>query len=67
MGNQKPKTIGINSIFNLGIKNLTILIFVLILYKNDINVAIIDRDVNYIICKLKMTYIFDVFIINLEF
>ena len=67
MGNQKPKTIGINSIFNLSIKNLIILIFVLILDKNDINVAIIDTDVNYVICKLKMAYVFEVSIMNLEF
>lgn len=67
MSKQKPKTIIISSLDNLGKENLTILVFTLILNTNVVDIAIIDTNIYYLVYKLKRAQVFAVLIKNLKF
>ena len=67
MNNQKPKTIIINSIDNLGKKDLPISTLTPTLDKSIVDIAIIGTNTYCMACKLKSAQIFIVLIKNLEF
>ena len=67
MDNQKPKTVAINFIDNLGKKDLSISTLTPTLDKSIVDIAIIGGNAYCVVCKLKEAQIFIILIKNLEF
>lgn len=64
---QKPKLVGISSIFNINKQVLPISILTSKLDKSVINITIIGANVYYVASKLKRAQVFAVSVGNLEF